>query len=41
MTFGPDNKLYVSIWGYGGTPGMGEVWQFDVTCAKQSHVIKK
>jgi len=41
MTFGPDNKLYVSVWGFGGAPGMGEVWQFDVTCAKQSHIIKK
>jgi hypothetical protein len=41
MTFGPDNKLYVSIWGFGGTPGMGEIWQFDVTCAKQYHGIKK
>jgi len=41
MTFGPDNKLYVSIWGYGAAPGGGEIWQFDVTCAKQSHGIKK
>jgi hypothetical protein len=41
MTFGPDNKLYVSIWGFGGAPGMGEIWQFDVTCAKQIHGIKK
>lgn len=41
MTFGPDNKLYVSIWGFGGAPGMGEIWQFDVTCAKQHYIIKK
>ncbi len=41
MTFGPDNKLYVSVWGFGGAPGMGEIWQFDVTCAKQSQGIKK
>jgi hypothetical protein len=43
MTFGPDNKLYVSIWGFGGAPGMGEIWQFDVTCAKQHYTstIKK
>lgn len=41
MTFGPDNKLYVSIWGFGGTPGMGEIWEFDVTCAKNHHGVKK
>ncbi len=41
MTFGPDNKLYVSIWGYNGVPGQGEIWQFDVTCAKQHYFIKK
>ena len=41
MTFGPDNKLYVSIWGFGGAPGMGEIWQFDLTCAKQFHIKKK
>jgi hypothetical protein len=41
MTFGPDNKLYVSIWGFNGAPGQGEIWQFDVTCAKQHPVIEK
>ena len=41
MTFGPDNKLYVSIWGFNGVPGQGEVWQFDVTCAKSHGTIKK
>ncbi len=41
MTFGPDNKLYVSIWGFGGAPGMGEIWDFDITCAKQHPVTKK
>jgi hypothetical protein len=41
MTFGPDNKLYVSIWGFGGSPGMGEIWDFDITCAKQHHNIQK
>ncbi|HCL82904.1 MAG TPA: ScyD/ScyE family protein [Chitinophagaceae bacterium] len=34
MTFGPDEKLYVSDWGYGGAPGMGKVIQLDLTCAK-------
>ncbi len=37
MTFGPDNKLYVSIWGFGGVQGQGEIWQFDVACAKQHY----
>jgi hypothetical protein len=40
MTFGPDNKLYVSIWGFNGVPGQGEIWQFDVTCAKSQSVKK-
>lgn len=35
MTFGPDNKLYVSAWGFGGAPGMGEIDQVDITCSKQ------
>jgi len=34
MTFGPDEKLYVSDWGYGGAPGMGKILQLDLTCAK-------
>ncbi len=41
MTFGPDGKLYVSIWGFGGSPGMGQIWDYDITCAKQHHVIQK
>jgi hypothetical protein len=42
MTFGPDHKLYVSIWGFGGTPGQGEIWQFDISCIKQYyHTIRK
>ncbi len=42
MTFGPDNKLYVSVWGFGGIPGQGAIWQFDVTCAKQhNNTIRK
>jgi hypothetical protein len=41
MTFGPGNKLYVSIWGFNGIPGQGEIWQYDVTCAKNYHGIKK
>jgi hypothetical protein len=41
MTFGPDNKLFVSIWGFGGAPGQGEIWQFDLTCAKQFNFKNK
>jgi hypothetical protein len=40
MRFGPDEKLYVSDWGYGETAGMGKILQFDLTCA-ESHVFKK
>ncbi len=34
ITVGPDQKLYVSNWGYGGAPGMGEIVQIDMTCAR-------
>jgi len=40
MTFGPDEKLYISDWGFGGAPGMGRIIQVDLTCAK-SHGFKK
>jgi hypothetical protein len=40
MTFGPDEKLYISDWGFGGAPGMGQIVQVDLTCAK-SHSFKK
>ena len=40
MTFGPDEKLYVSDWGYGGAPGMGKIVQLDLTCAR-THGFKK
>lgn len=39
MTFGPDNKLYISNFGYGAPPGAGEIWKVEITCAKQS--VKK
>ncbi len=33
MTFGLDNKLYVSNWGYGPPPvGLGEILQISFTC---------
>ncbi len=40
MTFGPDGNLYISDWGFGGAPGMGQIVQVDLTCAK-SHGFKK
>ncbi len=32
MTFGPDEKLYVSNWGFGKGPGGGEILKVDITC---------
>jgi sugar lactone lactonase YvrE len=33
MTFGPDGKLYVSIWGFGPPAiGGGEIWQISFNC---------
>lgn len=40
MTFGPDEALYVSNWGYGGAPGMGQILKFDITCARENHFKK-
>jgi hypothetical protein len=31
MTFGPDGRLYVSIWGI-GPPGMGQIVQISFKC---------
>jgi len=39
MTFGPDEKLYVSNWGFGKGPGGGEVLQIDIACPK-AHQMK-
>jgi hypothetical protein len=41
LTFGPDEKLYVSNWGYGAPPGSGEILQIDISCVKQQKQIKK
>jgi hypothetical protein len=41
MTMGPDNKIYVSVWGFGGTPGTGEIDVVDISCAKQSTKLTK
>lgn len=40
MTMGPDNKLYVSCWGFGGAPGMGEIDQIVLSCDKQTRKLK-
>ena len=32
MTFGPDNKLYVSVWGFGMPPGGGQILQVNFKC---------
>jgi hypothetical protein len=40
MTMGPDNKIYVSAWGFGGTPGMGEIDQIAISCSKQIQSVK-
>lgn len=32
MTFGPDNKLYVSEWGFGMPPGGGRILQISLDC---------
>jgi len=32
MTFGPDGKLYVSVWGFGMPPGAGQVLQLTLSC---------
>jgi hypothetical protein len=42
MTFGPDEKLYISNWGFGPPAiGGGHILQVDITCAKANHFKKK
>jgi hypothetical protein len=37
MSFGPDEKLYISNWGFGPPAiGGGEIWKVEITCAKQT-----
>ena len=40
LTIGPDEKLYVSNWGFGAPPGTGEILQIDLSCRSQ-HGFKK
>jgi hypothetical protein len=40
MTMGPNNKIYVSAWGFGGSPGMGEIDVVDISCSKQVVSVK-
>jgi hypothetical protein len=37
LVFGPDEKLYVSNWGFGAPAGVGEILKIDITCAKKTH----
>lgn len=37
MTFGPDEKLYVSSWGFGAPAGAGQILQIDISCAKNNN----
>ncbi len=32
MAFGPDGKLYVSVWGFGMPPGGGQILQITLSC---------
>jgi len=36
LVFGPDEKLYISNFGYGAPPGVGEIWKVEITCTKQT-----
>ena len=36
MTFGPDEKLYISDWGFGGAPGMGQIVSLEFNLRKIS-----
>jgi sugar lactone lactonase YvrE len=40
MTFGPDEKLYVSNWGFGKGPGGGEILQIEITCTGNDQPFK-
>jgi sugar lactone lactonase YvrE len=41
MTFGPDEKLYISNWGFGPPPvGQGQILQVSLTCAKTQTISK-
>ena len=41
LTFGPDEKLYVSNAGYGAPVGAGQILQIDITCAKRQKGLAK
>ncbi len=41
MTFGPDEKLYISNWGFGPPPiGQGQILQVTITCSTNVHESK-
>jgi hypothetical protein len=41
LIVGPDEKLYVSNWGFGASAGGGEILKIDITCAKKVHGLDK
>ncbi|HEX9512458.1 MAG TPA: ScyD/ScyE family protein [Puia sp.] len=41
LTFGPDEKLYVSNWGFGAPAGAGEILQIDISCTKNNNELNK
>ena len=40
MTFGPDENLYVSNWGFGKPPGGGQILKIGLTCLKKGKNYK-
>jgi len=40
LTFGPDDKLYVSNWGFGMPAGGGQILQISITC-DNNHSVKQ
>jgi hypothetical protein len=41
LTFGPDDKLYVSNGGFGAPPGAGQILKIELTCVKSQFGTKK
>jgi len=41
ITFGPDQKLYISNWGFGAPAGGGEILKVDIKCSNQRTTVQK